>query len=102
MPLRFRGRISIMPRTRRNQTPEWRWLLGQVSQGAALWDWRCRRSPAYTAREIAGAAHIEGQNLAKTVIVKLDGKLSMTAQARRQPRRVTPAAHIAVKFRPQP
>lgn len=34
-------------------------------------------SPAYTAQGIAGLAHIPGQELAKTVIVKLDGKLVM-------------------------
>jgi len=34
-------------------------------------------SPAYTAQGIAGLAHIPGKELAKTVIVKLDGKLAM-------------------------
>jgi Ala-tRNA(Pro) deacylase len=34
-------------------------------------------SPAYTAQEIAQVAHIAGQDLAKTVIIKLDGKLAM-------------------------
>ena len=34
-------------------------------------------SPAYTAQGIAGLAHIPGQELAKTVIVKLDGRLAM-------------------------
>lgn len=34
-------------------------------------------SPAYTAQEIAAAAHIGGNMLAKTVIVKIDGKLAM-------------------------
>jgi Ala-tRNA(Pro) deacylase len=34
-------------------------------------------SPAYTAQVIAGLAHIPGKELAKTVIVKLDGKLAM-------------------------
>lgn len=34
-------------------------------------------SPAYTAQEIAAAAHIPGKELAKTVIVKLDGRLAM-------------------------
>lgn len=34
-------------------------------------------SPAYTAQGIAGLAHIPGQELAKTVIVRLDGKLVM-------------------------
>ena len=34
-------------------------------------------SPAYTAQEIAATAHIPGKMLAKTVIVKLDGKMAM-------------------------
>ena len=34
-------------------------------------------SPAYTAQEIAASAHIPGKELAKTVMVKLDGKLAM-------------------------
>lgn len=34
-------------------------------------------SPAYTAQGIAGLAHIPGRELAKTVMVKLDGKLVM-------------------------
>lgn len=34
-------------------------------------------SPAYTAQGIAGLTHIPGRELAKTVIVKLDGKLVM-------------------------
>ena len=34
-------------------------------------------SPAYTAQEIAASAHIPGQELAKTVMVKLDGKMAM-------------------------
>jgi Ala-tRNA(Pro) deacylase len=34
-------------------------------------------SPAYTAQEIAASAHIPGKNLAKTVMVKLDGKMAM-------------------------
>jgi Ala-tRNA(Pro) deacylase len=34
-------------------------------------------SPAYTAQGIAALAHISGQELAKTVIVKLDEKLAM-------------------------
>lgn len=33
--------------------------------------------PAYTAQEIAARAHISGKDIAKTVIVKLDGKLAM-------------------------
>ena len=34
-------------------------------------------SPAFTAQGIAALAHIPGRDLAKTVIVKLDGKLAM-------------------------
>jgi len=34
-------------------------------------------SPAYTAQGIAGLAHISGKEMAKTVIVKLDGSLVM-------------------------
>lgn len=41
-------------------------------------------SPAYTAQEIAASAHVKGQELAKTVIVKLDGKMVMC---------VLPASH---------
>ncbi len=41
-------------------------------------------SPAYTAQEIAASAHIHGKDLAKTVMVKADGKLAMA---------VVPASH---------
>ena len=34
-------------------------------------------SPAYTAQEIAASAHIHGKDLAKTVMLKLDGKMAM-------------------------
>lgn len=34
-------------------------------------------APAYTSGEIAAEAHISGKELAKTVMVKLDGKLAM-------------------------
>lgn len=37
-----------------------------------------RHSIAYTAQEIAASAHIKGRELAKTVLVKIDGKLAMT------------------------
>lgn len=36
-----------------------------------------RHSPAFTAQEIAASAHIPGQELAKTVVVRLDGDLAM-------------------------
>jgi len=34
-------------------------------------------SPAYTAQEVAASAHISGREMAKTVVVKLDGKLAL-------------------------
>jgi len=34
-------------------------------------------SPAYTAQEVAASAHIPGKELAKTVIVELDGRMAM-------------------------
>lgn len=34
-------------------------------------------SPAYTAQEIAAKAHLPGKEIAKTVLVKIDGKLTM-------------------------
>jgi len=34
-------------------------------------------SPAYTAQEVAASAHVTGRELAKTVIVELDGKMAM-------------------------
>jgi Ala-tRNA(Pro) deacylase len=34
-------------------------------------------SPVYTAQEIAASAHIKGKELAKTVMVKLDGRMAM-------------------------
>ena len=34
-------------------------------------------STAYTAQEVAASAHIHGKDLAKTVIVKIDGKMAM-------------------------
>ena len=36
-----------------------------------------RHSPAYTAQRIAASAHISGKELAKTVMVKIDGKMAM-------------------------
>lgn len=41
-------------------------------------------SPAYTAQEIAASAHIPGKELAKTVMVNIDGKMAMA---------VLPASH---------
>jgi Ala-tRNA(Pro) deacylase len=34
-------------------------------------------SPAFTAQEIAASAHVPGKELAKTVMVELDGKMAM-------------------------
>jgi Ala-tRNA(Pro) deacylase len=36
-----------------------------------------RHSPAYTAQEVAASAHITGYEIAKTVMVKVNGKLAM-------------------------
>ncbi|MHC4383910.1 MAG: aminoacyl-tRNA deacylase [Planctomycetota bacterium] len=34
-------------------------------------------SPTYTAQEIAASAHVPGQEMAKTVIIKVNGKMAM-------------------------
>ncbi len=36
-----------------------------------------QHSRAYTAQEVAASAHIRGKEMAKTVMVKLDGKMAM-------------------------
>ena len=36
-----------------------------------------RHSPAFTAQEIAASAHVSGKELAKTVMVRIDGKMAM-------------------------
>ncbi len=36
-----------------------------------------RHSTTYTAQEIAASAHVKGRNMAKTVVVKLDGKIAL-------------------------
>ncbi len=38
-------------------------------------------SPAYTAQEIAATAHIHGKEMAKTVMVRIDGKIAMAVLA---------------------
>jgi Ala-tRNA(Pro) deacylase len=38
---------------------------------------RIAHSMAYTAQEIAAASHIPGKEVAKTVMIKLDGKMAM-------------------------
>ncbi|WP_456424731.1 aminoacyl-tRNA deacylase [Rhodocaloribacter sp.] len=34
-------------------------------------------SPAFTAQEVAASAHVPGKELAKTVMIKVDGKMAM-------------------------
>lgn len=36
-----------------------------------------RHSTAYTSQEIAASAHVKGRNMAKTVVVKLDGTMAL-------------------------
>jgi len=36
-----------------------------------------KHSPAYTAQEVAASAHVPGKELAKTVMIKMDGKMAM-------------------------
>ena len=36
-----------------------------------------RHSPAFTAQEIAASAHVPGKELAKTVMVKIDGEMAL-------------------------
>jgi len=44
-----------------------------------------KHSTAFTAQEIAASAHVPGKELAKTVVVKLDGNMAMV---------VVPATHV--------
>ena len=39
-----------------------------------------QHSPAYTAQEIAASAHIPGRELAKTVMVKIDGQMALAGE----------------------
>jgi Ala-tRNA(Pro) deacylase len=36
-----------------------------------------KHSPAFTAQEVAAAAHVPGKEMAKTVVVKMDGAMAM-------------------------
>lgn len=36
-----------------------------------------RHSPAFTAQEVAASAHVPGKEMAKTVMVRLDGEMAM-------------------------
>lgn len=39
-----------------------------------------KHSPSYTAQEVAATAHVPGNSMAKTVIVKLDGTMAMVVE----------------------
>ena len=39
-----------------------------------------KHSPSYTAQEVAASAHVPGNSMAKTVIVKLDGTMAMMVE----------------------
>jgi Ala-tRNA(Pro) deacylase len=39
-----------------------------------------KHSPAFTAQQIAASAHVSGRNVAKTVIIKIDGKMAMVVE----------------------
>lgn len=41
-------------------------------------------SPAFTAQEIAASAHVPGRELAKTVVVEVDGKMALAVLAASQ------------------
>ena len=51
--------------------------LMQFLDGNAVRYVTVQHSPAYTAQEIAALAHVPGREWAKTVMVKLDGKMAM-------------------------
>lgn len=39
-----------------------------------------KHTPAFTAQEVAAAAHIPGKELAKIIVIKIDGKLAMIVE----------------------
>jgi len=51
--------------------------LKKVLDGESVKYVSISHSPAFTAQEIAASAHISGAALAKTVVVKIDGKLAL-------------------------
>ena len=51
--------------------------LQQFLDGSAAKYVTVKHSPAYTAQELASLAHVPGKEWAKTVMVKLDGKVAM-------------------------
>src|SRR5512134_2549346 len=79
---RLRCRIRASPRSRASATPTQEGTM-PVSQLKEFLDRHRVRyvtiahSLAYTAQEIAESAHIRGKELAKTVMVRLDGKMAM-------------------------
>lgn len=56
-------------------------------------------APAYTAQEVAQSTHIPGREMAKTVMVKLDGQMALAvlpASARVDLRRLAAGTHAAI------
>ena len=52
--------------------------LAMVDSGASCVAYETiRHSPAYTAQKTAAAAHVAGKELAKTVMIRVDGQLAM-------------------------
>jgi Ala-tRNA(Pro) deacylase len=51
--------------------------LKQFLDGRGIRYVTVRHSPAFTSQEVAASAHISGYEIAKTVMVKVDGKLAM-------------------------
>jgi Ala-tRNA(Pro) deacylase len=51
--------------------------LTQYLDGREVPHFTTRHSTAYTAQEVAATAHIPGKYLAKTVMIKLDGRIVM-------------------------
>jgi Ala-tRNA(Pro) deacylase len=51
-------------------------LVDFLQQGGVEYQ-TIRHDPAFTAQEVAAAAHVPGGELAKTVMVKLDGEMAM-------------------------
>ncbi len=51
--------------------------LKQFLDGRGIRYVTVRHSPAFTSQEVAASAHISGYEIAKTVMVKVDGKMAM-------------------------
>lgn len=52
-------------------------------------------SPAYTAQEVAASAHVPGRDMAKVVVVNLDGKLALAVVAANREVNMTRLRHAA-------